>query len=565
MRGDFKALFRPLAALLGGVFLAGTGLADTVSVPRMSLRLVAGHTATATQWTKTLSAIAENPGCCDEVWFSTGVGLPPLAWHREQAARIASAVEDVRRIGIAASLQIQATLGHDDAISVSEDCSAKTWTGWTGSTGVEARFCSCPRQPAFLDYFRVCARIYAPLRFVRVWIDDDLRDVRHPPATDGSRAGCWCATCLAAFGAQEGTSWTRAGLDAAVGTDPALAARWAAFSAQSLADVARAIAAEFRELSPETRMGYQAVFWDEFAGPVPAIVKALAEASGHPVGVRPGGGAYHDLNPFDQVVKSVRASQFRRRLPGALDVDVWCPEVDGYPRAYSSRSAQSAIVESFAALMFGFDSTSLYVLDTAFEDDALYSRTALRPLADAAPVLTAFARANEGAEPAGFAMDGADGSAVARTALLGIPVLPGVGRRLGALTAAERQADVFELGSREIQRLRDGADARAGGDAPAGLESPFVGLMTPHVTAAGNLRTVALLNVRIEPQGPVVLRLRGVPAGAALTWRELRRPPVVLSETREGDVVRVTVPAVGAWNGGFVDVCDGRRAVRGGL
>ena len=529
-------------------------LAAVAATPRMSLRLRGPHTATEAQWQATFRALAANPGCCDEVWFSTGIGLPPLAWHRAQAARLARAAEDLRKIGVVPSLQFQATLGHSDALSASEDCSAKSWTGWTGSTGVEGRLCSCPRQPAFLAYMRETARLYAAFRPGSVWIDDDLRISNHAPATDKSRVGCWCATCLAAFNAETGGRWTRAALDAAQTKDAALAARWKTFSVQAIAQVARALAEEFHRLSPETTMAYQHCFDDGSVASVRAVARALAEASGRPIGLRPGGGFYYDVNPLDQVVKSFLAAHFRARVPDLEGVvGTWCPEVESWPRAYGSRTAQSALVESFVALAYGFNSTSLLLLDTRYETDDLYARTILKPLADAAPVLAGYAQANEGTVAAGFSAPGLSSARLARWALSGIPVLPGAGTRLGELTAEDCALDVCKTGSAAVQARRDALDARAGG-APAVLESPFMGLLVPHVTAAGALRTVALLNTRIEAQGPVTLRLRGVPAGAAAVWRELRRAPVPLALVRDGACARVTVPSVGAWNGGYVDL-----------
>ncbi|MBR3221168.1 MAG: hypothetical protein IKF72_02970 [Kiritimatiellae bacterium] len=55
-------------------------------------------------------AIAENPGCCDEIWFSTGTGVPSLDWHRARAEVLAVAVKDAKAAGIVPSLQFQATM-----------------------------------------------------------------------------------------------------------------------------------------------------------------------------------------------------------------------------------------------------------------------------------------------------------------------------------------------------------------------------------------------------------------------------------------------------------------------
>ena len=51
-----------------------------------------------------------------------------------------------------------------------------------------------------------------------------------------------------------------------------------------------------------------------------------------------------------------------------------------------------------------------------------------------------------------------------------------------------------------------------------------------------------------------MLRLRGVPQGAKVVWREMRRPAVDLPVTREGGVVRVTIPEISVWNCGYLGI-----------
>ena len=60
----------------------------------LQLRFRSPTTGSDEAWRKTYQMIAENPGCCDEVWFSTGIGVPPLEWHAENAARIARGAEE---------------------------------------------------------------------------------------------------------------------------------------------------------------------------------------------------------------------------------------------------------------------------------------------------------------------------------------------------------------------------------------------------------------------------------------------------------------------------------------
>ena len=179
-------------------------------IPLLSLRLRQTSTESDAKWRDTYQAISENRGCCDEVWFATGITIPPLDFHREHAEILSKAKYDLEQQGIATALQIQMTIGHGDQLieGIEKLFSGKSWGGWTGSTGVEAKYCNCPRQPEFLAYMQEMAAIYAPLRFRAVWIDDDLRYENHRPATDGSLLGCWCDTCIETFNSEHNTTYT---------------------------------------------------------------------------------------------------------------------------------------------------------------------------------------------------------------------------------------------------------------------------------------------------------------------------------------------------------------------
>ena len=347
----------------------------------MLMRLRAPHTADDAQWAKTFKILSENRGACDEVWFSTGVGFPKLDWHREHAVRLARYAEQLRGAGVVPSLQFQATIGHGDELTLQEDASGKTWGGFTGSGGVECKACNCPRQPAFLDYVREVARLYASFRPAWMWIDDDLRVNNHHPGSVGSDIGCWCPTCLAAFNDETGGHWTREALAAAIAEDAALHDAWLRFSVAGVAGVARAVAEATHEVSPGTRFGYQHGRWRLDA--MIALFQALHEATGLPVGSRPGGGSYYDQDPNGLPVKAIQSAMQKKAL-GAPDwIDTWCPEVETWPRAFASRTAQGILVESLASLAYGMNAVSLLVMDTRSETDEWYSENLLAPLAAA--------------------------------------------------------------------------------------------------------------------------------------------------------------------------------------
>lgn len=534
------------AVLLGAVILSPA----LTAAPLLSLRLRANETASAETWRANFKAIAEHPGCCDEIWFSTGCGVPELDWHRANAEVLAEAVRDCRAKGIVPSLQFQATLGHGDAGMTADQFVCKTWTGWTGPTGVETKYCNCPRQPAFLAYLRDVSRIYAPLGFGALWIDDDLRIEYHEPSGSfGKHPGCWCPTCLAAFNAEKNAHWTRADLVKAVETNAVISAAWRTFQSDSVCTVAKTIAEVFRELSPETMMGLQHASYDGVVESVGAMLKTLHETSGRPVGSRPGGGSYYDDDPNEVVLKSIKSGWFRARLGDPDYVYVWTPEIESWPRTYYSRSSQGVLIEGFTALMYGMNGMSFFISNSEKEDPALYGRTYWRALASAESVLRGYAKAIAGATPVGFTLPGKPQLGIRRAA---IPVLAGVGTSLGELTQADGKLNINMMTSAEVQKLRDDLDHRAGG-LPAVVCSPFSGLMQIHVDVENRLAAVALVNTRIASQGPIRMKLQGLPDPVrSITWRALCVEPQELAVERTQDGMFVTIPELAAWSAGYL-------------
>lgn len=546
---------RPIARLVAcvGVLFACAACRATESVPLLQMRLRANDTATYEIWKSNLCAFAKHPGCCDEVWFSTGTGVPSIDWHRGRAAVLEQAAADVRKMGIVPSLQFQSTLGHGDRFGSPDTHAAKRWKGWTDWKGVETQYCNCPRQPAFLAYLDEISRIYARVGFSSLWIDDDLRYKNHRPAdNDGVHIGCWCETCVGEFNKATNGEWSRDGLGQAVESDPALAARWRAFSVESLCVVAQTIATAFHDVSPSTRMALQHGLGDSEVDPVLAILKSLYETSGKPVGYRPGGGAYYDRDPNAQVLKSFNAGRFRNRLGDPLWVCEWTPEIESWPRTYYSRSGQSVMVEAFTALMYGMNRVSYFVSNSEKEEPELYAQQFWKPLADASPVLRGYARIVGECRAVGCSLP--DDIDVPDAMLIhsAVPVFAGVGIDMGVCTRDEAITCPWEMTSRDVQALRSRIDARCGGF-PAMLASPFYGLMLPHVDGRGKLRAVALVNERIDAQQSVRVVLRNLPEGvSSVVWHELRRPNRRLNISREGGDYVVVIPEIGAWNAGFL-------------
>lgn len=555
--GDREMKMRTI--LLCAAFVAWTA-AYAAEPPLMMVRLRGPHTADDAQWAKTFKALSENRAACDEVWFSTGIGFPKIAWHEEHVRRLSRYAEQLRSVGIVPSLQFQATLGHSDGITALEGADGKTWGGFTGRGGVECKYCNCPRQKGFVGYVREMARLYASFRPGSVWIDDDLRITNHSPGSPLDKVadgwiGCWCATCIAEFNAETGGSWTRETLDAAMAKDAALFDRWEKFSFEGIAAVARAIAEETHKVSPGTRLAYQHGRYRNDSQL--AVFRAMHEATGLPVGSRPGGGWYFDYNPNDQMVKAFFAAQQRQCLGNPEWIATWCPEIETYPRAFASRTAQGILNEAFINLALGMNSLSLLIMDTRYETDEWYGETLLAPLASEKPFFEEYRRHNAGAVPAGIADTAkTPPNTLYMFALAGVPVLPGPGRPYGEIEAGDMSVSIMQMSSSAILDLRRKVDARTGGRMPVLVETPTVGLVVPQVAKDGALRSVALVNARIDEQKPVKLRLRGVPDGVETArWWQLRGKPVTLPVERlGGGEAIVVVPALSAWNCGWLAI-----------
>ena len=550
---------KTVAVFAVGAALSLAMVGTAAEPPLMMMRLRGPHTANDAQWAKTFKALNDNRAACDEVWFSTGIGFPKMGWHEAHVKRLKRYAEQLRAVGIVPSLQFQATLGHSDPTTLIEGVDGKTWGGFTGRGGTECNACNCPRQAEFLAYVCEMARLYASFRPGSVWIDDDLRIAGHVPGSPWGKVkdgwvGCWCATCIAAFNAETGGKWTREALDAAMASDASLFDRWEKFSFDGIAAVARAIAEETHRVSPGTRLAYQHGAYRNDSQL--AVFRAIHEATGLPVGSRPGGGAYYDYNPNDQMIKAFGAARQRRCLGDPEWIGVWCPEIETYPRAFAGRTAQGLLNEAFVNLALGMNSLSFLIMDTRYETDEWYGENLLAPLAAEKPSLEAYRRHNVGTVPAGFS-DATETTpdALYRFALAGVPVLPGPGKSCGTVTDADLSFEIGAMSSAEILALRRRLDKRASGKTPVVVESPTVGLVMPRVTADGALRSVAFVNARIDVQKPVRVRLRGVMKGTeSAVWRAFRETPVSLSLERDGADAVVTIPALSAWDCGWLQI-----------
>jgi hypothetical protein len=106
--------------------------------------------------------------------------------------------------------------------------------------------------------------------------------------------------------------------------------------------------------------------------------------------------------------------------------------------------------------------------------------------------------------------------------------------------------------ARRLQLLL-AADWVSQGRLPVFVETASQAVVVPRVTMAGDLRSVAVLNATIDGQPPLTLRLRGCPEGLETAeWITPKDKPVTLSVRWEEKDVKVTLPALGPWQVGWL-------------
>jgi len=415
--------------------------------PVMMLRLRLGHEDPAI-WNRLFPILKKNRECCDEVWFSTGIGIPPLDVHRRKSALMAEHAAELRQAGIIPSLQFQATLGHSDRVTAEAGADGKTWGSYVGIHGEQCRYVNCPRQPGFLDYMRGMAEIYAQWHPGSVWIDDDLRINNHFPAS--APGGCCCPLCLSLFAQEEGRAYTREEIEAAWNAGNDLKQRWEDFQIRSLCQVAEVIAGAVHEISPETRFGLQHAS-EPFRS---RIFKVMQDTTGLRAGSRPGGGAYSDRRPYSLVEKGIYLSMQMNSQSGYEVLGQVCPEIETYPRVFTCRTAQGLRVESLIHLAMGMDSLSYFIMDPVYETPEWYGSELLEPLAADAPCFREYLRHNAGTLPGGVGLCCPKRRMIHNVEELGLPL---AGVPFGAFSAAAacRQLDARTAEKASAEELED--------------------------------------------------------------------------------------------------------------
>ena len=534
-------------AKLASLAIASVGVAYGDAIPFSAIRLRKPHTDREEVWNGLREQFAKHRAGVDEVWFSTGISFPKMEEHRAAAQRLAKAADDLRKIGILPSLQIQATIGHGDAFLRYADNSGMTWQGFTSANGAVAKGCNCFRAPGFLAYMKEMSTLYAAaMRPYSAWIDDDIRIVNH----GGPGWGCHCEYCLGKFAEKEGKKRTRKQLVAEMKTDAALAARWRAFAFEGEAELVRVIAEAVHAASPETRMCQQQPgrCFPEHR----LLYEAHHAATGLPVGMRPGAGAYFDNDARTQIEKAYTLALQIDTIGPLPFIDRICPEIESCPRSFACRTGQGVLLEALESLAQGMNSISALVMDAGFETPEWYGDEILAPLARNAAMMKRYVALNEGAVRCGYGFTRDPPVQLLTGSLPLKPLIPGARSDLARIVTTTAAKDAVEAGKDAVAQLLaedvliDGAAAETLFKAGYGAEIGLAGF----ASAKGNLRERFLsvpvnkgFKARETPVSGQTLFLKPAPGAVALSeyYSDANNAPLnlpgyaaVMFETKEG-------------------------------
>lgn len=314
-----------------------------------------------------IEEIQKHPGSCDEVWFATDYGFPPLETHEKSAAVLAESAEKFRKAGVRVSLQLSNSIGHGQYMSC-RDCTGlvnpeSKVRNMVDADGTRAGYCFCWNDPVFRDYTFAALRFY--LRSVKpycLWVDDDLRAVNHNPVSHG----CFCDSCMADFNARYGTDFTREELVDAIHNDIEIRKKHIEFLRSSLYDFTLELGKVVHEELPECRMGLQGCANGGYTGyGYGFIFDAMKEATGFAPGSRPGGGSYSDYSPLEFTKKSTFIAYQNLMLPGYVTDKR--PEIESLPDVVFGKSIPGTCFETSCYLANGNTAMSYAILMNDYE------------------------------------------------------------------------------------------------------------------------------------------------------------------------------------------------------
>lgn len=290
--------------------------------------------------------IKKHDGSCDEVWFATEYGFPPMEKHEQVMLKIKNAAKKFRNEKIKVSLQLSNSIGHGEYMS-RKDCSGLVYDGslaekMVGADGAVADYCFCWRGKHFEEYLIKELEVYAQIQPDCIWIDDDFRASNHAPV----RFGCFCNDCMDKFNKKYSYNFNREQLVSEF-MHGSLKVRedYVEFLRDGLGQLMYKMGETIHKVSENTALGLQYCAHGAYTGyGYSFIFDAMKSSTGHIPMSRPGGGAYDDHDPNEFLKKAVFMNWTNSMLPEYVECK--CPEIENLPFVAFGKSPAGTAFET---------------------------------------------------------------------------------------------------------------------------------------------------------------------------------------------------------------------------
>lgn len=294
-----------------------------------------------------ISVIKKYPKSCDNIWFATPYGFPPLDVHKEHSLKLKKYSEKFKKIGVSVSLQLSNSIGHGQYMS-SKDCTGLIFENslvrtMVGPDGTVSPYCFCWRGEYFKKYLLKELEYYVEvLKPECLWIDDDFRAVNHAPVD----FGCFCDDCIKAFNDKYKYSFSRGELtNEILYGEITVREKWIDFIRGSMYELMYEMAKVVHEVSANTNFGLQQGIFGAYTGFGNGFIyDAMKDATGLIPLSRPGEGAYDDHNPNAFIEKATILNWQNACLPDYVKRK--CPEIENLPFCAFGKSPAGTAFET---------------------------------------------------------------------------------------------------------------------------------------------------------------------------------------------------------------------------
>ena len=319
------------------------------------------------RYTEVLDLFGKYRGVTDEITFFTSATHPPLPLNtfRERATLLKVRMEEARKRGYKAGINILSTIGHHN-----ENLDNSLNETYTRMTNIDGQICNgsfCPNDDGMREYVKNIYQLTAQANPDYIWVDDDVRFGHMPIGL-----GCFCDNCLSIFEKESGVKYSRESLkkglnEGAVDSKLKIREAWLQHNRNTISKLFVLIEKTVHDIAPAMPLGfmtgdrfYEGYDFDNWA-------KILAGPNHAPVMWRPGGGYYNDNTTSELVGKSHDVGRQVSTLPPeVLSIQ---SEIENFPYQRLKKAANIVALEACSHIAAGCTGAAFNVL--SFYDEPL--------------------------------------------------------------------------------------------------------------------------------------------------------------------------------------------------